>query len=201
MFEYSASTRVADKNIPPLSKKVRTELQKHKTVLDLGCVNWWLTHYIAEDANYIGISYSQADIDHIRAKWYKGHTVNLDKDPIPLEDASVDCIYMGHIVEHFEKSELIGLMNEAHRVLKKWGALIVATPTDYNSFFWAEWTHVRPYNHGSLPELLKDFTFTVADRFYPPIASLPQRWQALLRFPLFFLKDILWKEIVVIGYK
>lgn len=203
MFEYSAITRVeeSDKNIPKLSHKVVKELVKHKNILDLWCVNWWLTHYISPDSKYCGISYSQADIDSIVSKWYKWFTVNLDKEPIPLEDESVDFIYAGHIVEHFEKTELIGLMNECYRVLKKGWTIVVATPSDYNSFFWAEWTHVRPYNHGSLPELLRDFTFTVVDWFYPPIANLPQRRQALLRFPFFFLKDILRKEIVVIGRK
>jgi SAM-dependent methyltransferase len=119
MFEYSASSRIVNDPITPLSKKIITEIRKHKTILDLGCVNGWLTHYIAKDADYIGVSYSQADIDAVVKKGHKGLCVNLDKDPIPLPDASVDCIYAGHIVEHFEKAELIGLMNECHRVLKK----------------------------------------------------------------------------------
>jgi predicted SAM-dependent methyltransferase len=45
--------------------------------------------------------------------------VNLDLENIPLKDESVDCIFASHILEHFEKAELIKLMNEFYRVLKK----------------------------------------------------------------------------------
>ncbi len=158
-------------------------------------------HYLNPKAKYTGISYSQSDIDVIRKKGQTAHLVNLDKEKLPLEDQSVDCIFASHILEHFEKSELINLMNECYRVLKKDGEIILITPTDYNPFFYAEWTHIKPFNHGSLPGLLRDFEFREVDWMYPKLSFLPKTLQAILRFPLFFLKPFLWKEVVAFGKK
>lgn len=195
MFEYSATFRAESLQIPPLPKKIISLVKESKVILDLWCGNGWLAHYKASDCSYIWISYSKADVEAIQKKWFVWYELNLEADSIPLADASVDCVYASHILEHFEKNSVIHFINESIRVLKPWWKLILATPTDYNSFFFAEWTHVRPYNHGSLPELLLDFDFGHVDRMYPRLYRLPKRAQALLRFPLFFLKDIFWREI------
>jgi hypothetical protein len=79
--------------------------------------------------------------------------------------------------------------------MKKWWRIILITPTDYHPFFYAEWTHVRPYNHGSLPGLLRDFEFQNVDWTYPKVDFIPQRYQGILRFPFFFLKFPYWSEI------
>lgn len=201
MFEYSWKIRATEKKIPKLNKKIINLLKKHKTILDVWCVSGWLSTYLHKDQKYIWISYSQSDIDAVKERWHEGFLVNLDKEKLPLSDESIDCIYAGHIIEHFEKQELIALMNEFKRVLKKGGHIILATPTDYNSFFYAEWTHIKPYNHWSLPWLLTDFWFTEVDRMYPKISFLPKKYQGLLRFPFFFLKNIIRKEVFARGKK
>lgn len=195
MFEHSGVLRANGMYIPKLPGKIISLLKKSTIVLDVWCVSWWLSTYLDKHIKYIWLSYSQSDIDAIKRRWYDAYLVNLDTDPIPLPDESVDCIYAGHIIEHFEKKELIDLMNEFKRVLKKWWHIILSAPTDYNSFFYAEWTHVRPYNHWSLPGLLRDFDFKEVDWMYPRLSFLPKKYQSLLRFPLFFLKNIFRKEI------
>ncbi len=201
MFEYSGQTRASLKNIPKLSSKIQSLVTGKKHVLDIGCASGWFTHYIDSDASYTGISYSQSDIDVIEKMGHTAHLVNLDTEPLPLPDMSVDLVFISHVVEHFEKAELIALMNECRRVMKDGGVIILMTPTDYHPFFYAEWTHVRPYNHGSLPGLLRDFDFRDVDWTYPALSWLPQKWQALLRFPFFFLKPFLWKEVASWGTK
>lgn len=195
MFEHSAKIRATEKKIPKLNKKIIDLLRKHKTILDVWCVSGWLSTYLHKDQKYIWISYSQSDIDAVKKRWHEALLINLDKEKLPLSDESVDCIYAGHIIEHFEKEELIYLMNEFYRVLKKWWHIILSALTDYNSFFYAERTHVRPYNHWSLPGLLHDFKFKEVDWMYPRLSFLPKKYQALLRFPLFFLKNVFRKEI------
>ena len=201
MFEWSWNNRATGTSRPRLHKKILQLLQSWKIVLDVWCVSGWLSTYLTKEQKYIWLSYSQSDIDAVKARWYEAYLVDLDNELIPLENESVDCIYAGHIIEHFEKKELIQLMNEFHRVLKKWGSIILSAPTDYNSFFYAEWTHVRPYNHWSLPWLLHDFSFKNIDRMYPKLSFLPKKYQAVLRFPLFFLKNSIWKEIFARGKK
>lgn len=195
MFEWSWKSRAGALSIPSINKNILQLLKNSNTILDVWCVSWWLSTYLDKHQKYIWLSYSQSDIDAVKRKWHDAYLVNLDVDKIPLQDESVDCIYAGHIIEHFEKQELIQLMNEFYRVLKKWWYIILSAPTDYNSFFYAERTHVRPYNHWSLPWLLHDFEFTHVDRMYPKLSFLSKKYQALLRFPLFFLKNIIWKEI------
>lgn len=119
MFEHSWKTRATGRRIPKLNKKIIDLLRKHKTILDVWCVSGWLSTYLHKDQEYIWISYSHSDIDAVKKKGHKAFLVNLDKEKIPLSDESIDCIYAGHIIEHFEKQELIMLMNEFKRVLKK----------------------------------------------------------------------------------
>lgn len=196
MFEYSWNKRASSNIIPKLNPKIKDIIKQSKIVLDVWCANAWLSHYVDKNAKYIGLSYSESDINVVKSKWHDWYVVNLDLEKIPLEDESVDCIFASHILEHFEKAELIKLMNEFYRVLKKDWNIILITPTDYNSFFYWEWTHIKPYNHASLPWLLKDFWFQDVKWMYPKISFFPNRLQSLLRFPFFFLKNIIWKEVV-----
>lgn len=196
MFEYSWNLRANSDRITKLNPKILSIINNSKIVLDVGCANAWLSNYVNEKAKYIWLSYSESDINVVKSKWYEWYVVNLDLEKIPLENESVDCIFASHIIEHFEKAELIKLMNEFSRVLKKWWNIILITPTDYNSFFYWEWTHIKPYNHASLSWLLKDFWFRDVEWMYPKIYFLPNKIQAVLRFPFFFLKNLIWKEVI-----
>ena len=48
--------------------------------------------------------------------------------PIPLEDGTVEEIYMGHLLEHFEPDEADELLRECRRVLVPGGKLGVVVP-------------------------------------------------------------------------
>lgn len=47
---------------------------------------------------------------------------------LPLGDGSVDYIYCSHVLEHCEKYEVLNILKECHRVLKKSGILRVVLP-------------------------------------------------------------------------
>lgn len=51
---------------------------------------------------------------------------------IPLADNSVDAIYTSHMLEHIPYRELIALLEECYRVLKKGGYLSVCVPNAAN---------------------------------------------------------------------
>lgn len=55
---------------------------------------------------------------------------NLKKG-IPLKDESVECIYTSHLLEHIPFQELISLLTECKRVLKRGGVLSVCVPDAY----------------------------------------------------------------------
>jgi SAM-dependent methyltransferase len=199
-MDNAGKSRLNIKEVPKLSTKIKAILSSNKTnnVLDVGCGNGWLRTYLRKESNYIGVSCSKSEIDFINKTGGKGKLHNLE-EPLPFKDNSFDCVFASHVLEHFTIREVEALMKEIKRVLKKEGIFIVFTPTDYNPSFWAEWSHVRPYNHGSLPGLLRDFEFRDIDWSYPTIDFLPKAAQTYLRFPLFFLNPLIWNEIYAIG--
>ncbi len=60
--------------------------------------------------------------------------VDLERFPYPFRDSSFDRITAIHVIEHL--SNVIGTMEEFHRLLKPGGTLRIETPhyTDYSSF-------------------------------------------------------------------
>lgn len=202
MHEYSGSTRAIDvARAPKLPRKALMILKNSKAVLDVGCGTGFLSRALSKEQKYEGVTYSKKEVENLKRQGLSASCVDLDNEPLPYEDESFDCVFASNILEHFEKRELQGVMREMRRVLRKGGALIVATPTDYHPFFYGEWSHVRPYNHSSLPQLLKDFEFEDVEWCYRLLEFLPRRLQALLRIPFFFLKPFVWKEVFCWGRK
>jgi SAM-dependent methyltransferase len=198
-MDSAGKSRLKDKTIPKLPKNITEIISSSKKVLDLGCGSGWLSSYVSDKDKYVGLSCSSVEMKHLRSIGLKGVLHSLE-EPLPFKDNSFDCIFASHVIEHFTIREVEAIMKEIKRILKPSGVLILATPTDYNPFFWAEWSHVRPYNHGSLPGLLRDFNFEDIGWTYPELYFLPHKAQSLLRFPLFFLKPFLWKEIYATGH-
>lgn len=201
MFENSGKKRLSmNGKAPILPRGILKILEKQEKILDVGFGTGWLTNYVSKKA-YVGISYSQTEVTHIRKAGYKAYCLNLEEKSLPFKDNTFSCIFASHIIEHFEKSKLITIMKELSRVLKKNGIIILTTPTEYSFGFYGEWTHIRPYNHTSLPNMLADFGFKKVDWTYPALSIFPKILQRYGRFPLFFLKPILWKEVIAWGYK
>jgi SAM-dependent methyltransferase len=60
--------------------------------------------------------------------------VDIDCLPYPFADSSFDHIHCSHVIEHV--ADVIGTMEEFHRILKPGGTVFIATPhyTDFSSF-------------------------------------------------------------------
>ncbi len=67
------------------------------------------------------------DYDHLD---YKSIT-NLDQ----YKDETVDLIYASHVIEYFDREEVVSLLKEWNRVLKKGGTLRIAVP-DFETLTW-----------------------------------------------------------------
>lgn len=59
---------------------------------------------------------------------------DLDSFPYPFRDDSFDAVRAVHVIEHV--SDVIGAMNEFHRILRPGATLLIVTPhyTDFSSF-------------------------------------------------------------------
>jgi SAM-dependent methyltransferase len=58
-----------------------------------------------------------------------GHPeVRCDARHMPFKDNSFDEIRCWHVIEHIERRDLVGVMNECHRVLKSGGGIDIEMP-------------------------------------------------------------------------
>ncbi len=125
---------------------------KNKLFLEVGCGNCDL---LSEFSN-LGLNVKGTDLLKSAGKDYPDIRVfqnNIEKDPLPFEDESFDCIFSKSFVEHVYNPQTYFL--EAHRVLKKNGILITLTPdweVQKNKFF-DDWTHKTPFSKVTMTRL------------------------------------------------
>lgn len=67
---------------------------------------------------------------HIDGGEYE-HLDHQDVSKLPYADDSVDLIYSSHMIEYFDRQEIIDVIKEWHRVLKPNGILRIAVPDFY----------------------------------------------------------------------
>ena len=60
------------------------------------------------------------------------HLHHNDITKLPFDDSSADLIYASHVVEYFDRTDVVDLLTEWKRVLKKDGTLRIAVP-DFES--------------------------------------------------------------------
>jgi len=110
-----------------LSKSVRTYRRTSQAIerrastrnLNVGCGNNTIEGFINLDIS--SDHYHQnKKIDFIE--------YNMREDDLPCEDASVDNIYVSHVIEHIETEFVKKFICESHRVLKPGGVLRFACP-------------------------------------------------------------------------
>ena len=56
------------------------------------------------------------------------HLDHNDITKLPIDDESVDLIYASHVLEYFDREEVLPILQEWTRVLKKGGILRIAVP-------------------------------------------------------------------------
>ena len=67
------------------------------------------------------------DWDHIDYVDYP-HVISFDVTKLPYDDNSCDVVYASHLLEYFDRQEVVEVLKEWHRVLRKGGVLRVAVP-------------------------------------------------------------------------
>jgi len=96
--------------------------------LNLGCGNKKMYEYINIDKS----KFANPDL-----------VLDLEEGKLPYEDESISGIVATHILEHIQN--IIPLMNECYRVLKKGGYMRIVVPQ--NEGIWADPTHVRAFSN------------------------------------------------------
>ena len=108
--------------------------------LHLGCGKRYLEGYIHVDI---------AEFEHI------DYQLPID-DLSTFKDNTVEEIYASHVLEYFDRNDVINVLTEWKRVLKKNGKLLLILPNKINNF-----DHKRPYT--SFSHILSDYENKVTE--------------------------------------
>lgn len=111
------------------------------TNLDLGCGDGGFS-LVCEEAGIESTGFDYPETD-------------LEKDPLHIDDESIDFITMNAVIEHIANPS--NLFEEAKRVLKKGGLIFIRTPNwklDHKNFY-DDPTHIKPYSPETMRTVFK----------------------------------------------
>ena len=114
---------------------------KGKLCIDVGCGDNCQPAFVGMDKRDL----DGVDIVH-----------DVEVFPWPVEDDSVHVLMMSHIVEHIKPWLQIDFMNEAWRVLKQGGLLLISTPYGGSYRYNQDPTHCAPWNEATVAYFIKD---------------------------------------------
>jgi SAM-dependent methyltransferase len=112
-------------------------LESGDRVLDVGCGRGEIVFQsAARGADAVGLDFSEAALAiasatrdrhgaHIKART---QFTAGNAEALPFEDASFDKVFLLDVVEHLSKVELLAVLGEIRRVLKRSGRLVIHTP-------------------------------------------------------------------------
>ena len=106
--------------------KILSHIPKNSILCDVGCGTKGTLLFDVKDTIQKGYGFDNLvesrEDDKISLKKH-----NLDYDPIPLEDSSMDVVTALAVLEHFENPLFV--LKQMHRILKPGGILLLTTPT------------------------------------------------------------------------
>lgn len=77
--------------------------------------------------------------------WYMTHFVNVEEEPLPLDDNYLDLVILCEVIEHMEVDPMY-LMCEINRVLRPGGRVLLTTPNSASGrIVWSVLSGYRPH--------------------------------------------------------
>jgi len=153
-------------------------LLKGDKILDLGCRDGIFN--TKEDQEIVGVDIVNKELPH----YNKFIQHNLDTG-LPKNIGFFDMVIAKDILEHLYKP--IDLLKEIHSIMIEDGILMVKVPDYRSKNAWEDYTHIRPYNKGSICQLLTDSGFKVekvvrlGGYFFPKLINQGFSWLVIGR--------------------
>jgi len=139
---------------------VRHFLHAPGKVLEVGCGKGVLLSLLKEAGiEAYGIDLSPSVVEYCRSKGLEAHHADVLAHVKKLPSESLGGIFCAHVIEHMQPTDVIELLRESFRILKKGSKLVIITPNTKDlrttERFWLDVTHVRPYPEKLLRLLLQ----------------------------------------------
>jgi SAM-dependent methyltransferase len=174
---------------------------RNAAILDLGCGHGALIH-LARQAGYRnlrGVDSSPEQVAAAKELRIEGIEQGDVMEALAKEpDEALDCLIAFDLIEHFNRNELISLVDEVHRVLRSEGRWIIHTANAESPFGmrsrYGDLTHELAFTRTSLSQLLLSSGFSRLDCYedkpIPHGAKSAVRWmfwKAIRSFLSFYL--------------
>ncbi len=124
----------------------------HQQILDIGCGDGVLLSLISNGSLY-GVDLDQTSLDFAATK-VKAKLIQAPATTLPFKDNFFDIVLATEIIEHVTRPEK--LIQEAKRILKPDGYLILSTPVQQPGKL-TDQLHVREFSSVELKELLQPY--------------------------------------------
>ncbi len=160
---------------------------KTEYVLDIGIGNGEMLYCMKQwgYANYEGIDISQSTIEACKARDLNCQLVENTNQFLLENQNKYAVITLIHVIEHISKEDIIELIANCRKALKKDGCLIIETPNmaSYDNTFmrYNDFTHVTGYTSASLSQMLNICGFKKMEIFGTNIIFLPTLSNKILK--------------------
>jgi SAM-dependent methyltransferase len=179
--------------LPYLRRLVRKffPIDKQSSILDLGCGDGGLLS-VAQDLGYrrvTGVDLSPEQVQIARARGLPEiHQAEIIPFLSKQEPDTFDLVVTFDVLEHLSKKELMVVIGEVQRILRKGGRWIIHVPNGQSPFFgrirYGDFTHELAFTQRSLSSVLRVGRFSAIECFEDQ--PTPHGVTSLVRF-------ILWK--------
>jgi len=180
---------------PYLKRLIREHFpsDKNAAVLDIGCGNGALIYLAAKYgyANITGVDRSPQQVAEADRLGISGVRLGDFMETLKgLPEASLDVVVSFDVIEHLTKEELLLLLDEVYRVLRRGGRWIIHAPNGESPFAsrirYGDFTHEQCFTRESLMQLLKSCGFSRIASFED--TPIPHGLKSAVRF-------LVWKMI------
>jgi len=170
-------------------------------IVELGCGPGHLLDFLRKHnfTNLEGIDISGEQVDIAKGRGLNVRATDVFEF-LTFQDGSIDAIIAIDFIEHFNKDEIMLLLGEINKALKKGGILIIATPNGEglfsNKVIYGDFTHLSIFSPESLRQALSYFGF--ADMRFYEAGAVPGSAVGIVRLILWFVIKLMVNIIYLI---
>jgi len=172
---------------------------KNAKIIDLGCGNGSFVYWLQQNGylNAEGVDVSPEQIKAAQDLGIKNIYQDDCKNYLTGKKEIYDCIFMLHVLEHFNKEEVLDILEIIYQSLKINGILVIATPNAEaplmgNQIRYGDFTHDTIFAKNSIRQVLLVSNFkNIKVYSTPPVVH---GFKSLIRF-------ILWKYCIELVLK